>query len=102
MDKFNSFMAIKDAIRGDSFYGYKDVYVFGDNNYIYKNVYVAIYYDISRMQMKVEIIWEEDESQPYYKNIGLFGSYDTEHQEFIFTNHQLQWQDNLYKFIIDF
>lgn len=103
MNKDNSIMAIKEAISGESFSGQKDVYVsVNGNNYIYENVYVRIDYHVAYMQMEVHILWEEDDSQPNYKEIGLFGSYNTNYQEFEFSNNRLQWQDNNCKIMITF
>lgn len=95
MDKFDSILAIKDAISGETFYGLRDVSVIHNSTeYIYKNIYVKIYYDASYAQMKVEILWEDDTSQPEYKTIGLHGIYNTNFQEFTYLNGILKWNDN--------
>lgn len=95
MDKFSSILAVKDAIGGETYYDLRDVSVtHNSTEYIYKNIYVKIYYDTSYAQMCVEVIWEDDASQPEYKTIGLHGIYNTNFQEFTYSNGILKWNDN--------
>lgn len=44
--------------------------------------------------MCVEIVWEDDISQPTYKTIGLHGIYNTNFQQFTYLNGILKWDDN--------
>ena len=62
--------------------------------YILKNIYVKVYYDTAYAQMCVEIVWEDDISQPAYKTIGLHGIYNTNFQQFTYQNGILKWDDN--------
>lgn len=95
MDKFSSISAIKDAIDGETYSGWMDVSVANNKMvYFYKNIYVKIYYDTSYAQMCVEVIWEDDTSQPEYKTLGLHGIYNTNFQEFTYSNGILKWNDN--------
>ena len=95
MDKFNSISSIKDAIAGETYSGSLDVYVAHNKMvYIYKNIYVKVYYDTAYAQMCVEIVWEDDISQPAYKTIGLHGTYNTNFQQFTYLNGILKWDDN--------
>lgn len=81
MDKFNSISSIKDAIGGETYIGWMDVTVANNKMvYIYKNIYVKVYYDTAYAQMCVEVVWEDDISQPAYKTIGLHGTYNTNFQ----------------------
>ena len=89
MDKFSSILAIKDAIAGETYSGSLDVYVAHNKMvYIYKNIYVKVYYDTAYAQMCVEIVWEDDISQPAYKTIGLHGIYNTNFQQFTYTSSE--------------
>ena len=89
MDKFNSISSIKDAIAGETYSGSLDVYVAHN-----KNIYVKVYYDTAYAQMCVEIVGEDDISQPAYKTIGLHGIYNTNFQQFTYLNGILKWDDN--------
>ncbi len=94
-ETFNSTTAIKDAISGETYSGAIDVSVTHYNMlYIYKNIYVKIYYNTAYAQMNLDIIWEDDESQPEYKTIGLHGTYNTNFQEFTYSDGVLNWKDN--------
>ena len=54
MGKFESFVSIKEAIDGETYYDTINVSVTHDNvTYVYKNIHVKIFYDPSYAQMKV-------------------------------------------------
>lgn len=44
--------------------------------------------------MKVEVFWEDDQSQLDYSAINLHGTYNTNFQEFVFSKGVLKWVDN--------
>lgn len=95
MGKFESFVSIKEAIDGETYYDTINVSVTHDNvTYVYKNIHVKIFYDPSYAQMKVEVFWEDDLSQPDYSSINLHGTYNTNFQEFVFSKGILKWMDN--------
>lgn len=50
--------------------------------------------------MTLDIIWEDDESQPSYQTLCLHGTYNSNFQNFIFSNHTLQWKDGESKILI--
>lgn len=85
--------------RRDVFHGQCNVVV---DNYLYSNVYVSSYYQIEYMDYKIEIIWEDDKSQPDYKEIGLRGSYSSNFQMFNFDKetNTLSFEDGSHKIAI--
>lgn len=54
------------------------------DNHLYRDVFVSTYYQVPYMDYKVEIVWEDDPSQPDYKELGLHGSYSSNFQDFVF------------------
>lgn len=102
MSKDSSFNAVKDFIgERERYYGKVDATVITTEGvYIYNDIEIQIHYDIPYMQMKLDILWEEDTSQPFYKSLGLHGTYNTNYQNFIFFNNSLQWEDGDNKIII--
>ena len=94
---------VKSAVGGEQFHNYIDVYVqTRQRMYVYKNVYVSVYYDIPYMQMDIEIVWEDDASQPDYKQLGLHMGYNTHFQHFSNENSCLTWKDGDNLIQIDF
>lgn len=102
MDKYKSLGAVKafalyqsrnDVLQKDNFHGNCNVVV---DNLLYSNIYVAVYYQAAYMDFKVEILWEQDDSQPDYKQIGLHGSYSSNFQCFNFneTTNTLSFKDS--------
>lgn len=96
VDKNKSFNAVRKfalyQCKQDSFHGNCDVSV---DNFLYNNIYVAVYYQVSYEDFRVEITWEDDNSQPDYKKIGLHGYYSSNFQYFSFndTTNTLSFKD---------
>ncbi len=89
-----SIVAVKDAIGNDEFHGSVDVTVVNNGRtYTYKNIYVNVYYNAPYMQMNVDIVWEDDSSQPDYQSLGLHGQYNTNFQTFHYNYGFLSWDD---------
>ena len=62
----------------DNFYRRVNVTVrHGQEEYLYRGIYMSIGYQYNYMDYKVELIWEDDTSQPNYEDIGLHGEYST-------------------------
>ena len=104
----DSMCAVQDAIHRaagceDRFQGKRNVVVRHLNDeYVYKNVYVSAYYDASFGQMTVIVDWDDDKTQPPCKEIGLFGKFCTNFQEFSFADGYLRWSDKKKRISIDF
>ena len=66
MSRDRSFAAVKKAIRGgSSFSGKRNVLVsMGERTFLYKDVFVSATYNIAYMQMDIDVVWEDDWSQP--------------------------------------
>ena len=54
---------------------------------------MSIGYQYNYMDYKVELIWEDDTSQPNYEDIGLHEEYSTNWQEFSFSGGRLSFTD---------
>ena len=104
MKKYDSMNAIKKAIGDDGLFAGKinAIVEHGNDTYQYSNIYLKILYNVSYMQMDVDIVWEDDTTQVDYKTLGLHGSYNTNFQEFSFSNGFLQWFDGDKKIMIKF
>ena len=70
------------VLQQDNFHGKCNVTV---DNHLYRDVFVSTYYQVPYMDYKVEIVWEDDPSQPDYKELGLHGSSSSNFQDFVFT-----------------
>lgn len=88
MDRLDSLNAVRNfalkqpaSLGRDSYFGKCNVIA---GTLLYQNVSVSISYNIEFGEYKVAILWEEDTSQPYYKSIGLYGSYSSNYQSFKF------------------
>ena len=94
-----SFINVKEFVElqkgvADSFYGTFNVQVISSSGkYLYKNIKVHTYYIYGYMDYRVEIIWEYDKTQPYYKDLGLHVYYSTNFQSFILKNDTLIFYD---------
>ena len=79
----------------DNFYRRVNVTVHhGQEEYLYRGIYMSIGYQYNYMDYKVELIWEDDTSQPNYEDIGLHGEYSTNWQEFSFSGGRLSFTDD--------
>lgn len=66
-----------------------------NGNCLYQNIEIGIYeasYGLHSCY-KVDIVWEEDESQVNYKEIGLHGSYSSDYQTFKKSGNDLTFKD---------
>ena len=45
------------------------------------------------MQMDIDVVWEDDSSQPDYRTLGLHGRYNSHFQEFQYDDGYLRWND---------
>ena len=70
-----------DKSRRDMFQGQCSVSV---DTYLYSDIYVTITYSIPYMDYSVNIVWEDDDTQPDYKSLGLHGKYSSSFQDFSF------------------
>ena len=97
---FALYQSRNDVLQRDSFHGNCNVVV---DNLLYSNIYVAVYYQAAYMDFKVEILWEQDPSQPDYKQIGLHGSYSSNFQCFILMKPKIRYLSKtviiIYQFI---
>ena len=94
MDKLESLKAVKKAIGGEFFSGSVNVLVQNSNHrYLYSNIYVGVSYNISYMQMDVNVIWGDDSKQPAYSKLGLHGKYNSNFYEFSCSDGTLTWKD---------
>ena len=83
MSKDRSFAAVKKAIGGGPFRGKRNVLVnMGEITFLYKDVFVSATYNIAYMQMDIDVVWEDDSSQPDYHTLGLHGRYNSSFQDF--------------------
>ena len=103
MDKNKSLMAVKDAVENGEFHDNIDVAVSNyEQIYIYKNVYVNVYYNAPYMQMNIDIDWDDDDTKPAYKSIGLHAGYNTNFQDFSCKDGCLSWDDGDNRISINF
>ena len=95
MSRDRSFAAVKKAIGGgSSFSGKRNVLVsMGERTFLYKDVFVSATYNIAYMQMDIDVVWEDDSSQPDYRTLGLLGRYNSHFQEFQYDDGYLRWND---------
>lgn len=95
MSRDRSFAAVKKAIGGgSSFSGKRNVLVsVGERTFLYKDVFVSATYNIAYMQMDIDVVWEDDSSQPDYRTLGLHGRYNSHFQEFQYDDGYLRWND---------
>ena len=95
MSRDRSFAAVKKAIGGgSSFSGKRNVLVsMGERTFLYKDVFVSATYNIAYMQMDIDVVWEDDSSQPDYRTLGLHGRYNSHFQEFQYDDGYLRWND---------
>ncbi len=54
------------------------------------------------MQMNVDISWDDDSTQPKYSALGLHVGYNTNFQEFSYSDGYLTWYDNKNRISIKF
>lgn len=100
---FNNVKAFVEAQKGvaDHFRGTFDVLVASfSEEYLYHNVEIQTFYDIPYMEYKVQIIWEDDEAQIDYKDLGLHGYYSTNFQLFLPNGNTLEFYDGTNKITI--
>nr|DAK60754.1 MAG TPA: hypothetical protein [Caudoviricetes sp.] len=72
-----------------------DVVVLKNNiSYLYKDVTVIIDYQVSYMQYKLSIIWEDDSNQLNFKDLNLRGDYNTNFNKFFLENENLVLTDD--------
>ena len=93
---FSSVRSFAEASGGspDSFYRRVDVMVcHGQEKYLYQEIYMSISYQYKYMDYKVDLVWEDDATQPDYEDIGLHGGYSTNFQEFSFSGDELSFTD---------
>ena len=92
----DSIMAVKHAIGGgETFFNEVDIIVsHNGKEIIYKDVYVRVSYNVGYMQMDIDIMWDDDRSQPSYRSLGLHAGYNTNFQKFSFSAGYLRWQDS--------
>ncbi|MCI7472533.1 MAG: hypothetical protein MSB10_02505 [Clostridiales bacterium] len=95
---FRSVRSFAEACGGspDSFYQKVDALVHcndNDREYLYRGIDINISYHFGYMDYQVELIWEDDSSQPDYKSIGLHGKYSTNWQEFSVCEDKLSFMD---------
>lgn len=103
MANLNSISAVKNAINGGNFFGNRDVTVEHNGSiYIYKGIYVSVTYNYGYMQMEISIAWDEDTSQPYYKDLDLHMGYNTNFQNFQNSGSTLIWHDGNNRILITF
>lgn len=95
MSRDRSFAAVKKAIGGgSSFSGKRNVLVsMGERTFLYKDVFVSATYNIAYMQMDIDVVWEDDSSQPDYRTLGLHVRYNSHFQEFQYDDGYLRWND---------
>ena len=94
MSKDRSFAAVKKAIGGGPFRGKRNVLVnMGEITFLYKDVFVSATYNIAYMQMDIDVVWEDDSSQPDYHTLGLHGRYNSSFQDFRYEDGYLRWKD---------
>lgn len=94
MSKDRSFAAVKKAIGGGPFRGKRNVLVnMGEITFLYKDVFVSATYNIAYMQMDIDVVWEDDSSQPDYHTLGLHGRYNSSFQDFRYEGGYLRWKD---------
>lgn len=65
----------------------------GERTFLYKDVFVSATYNIAYMQMDIDVVWEDDSSQPDYRTLGLHGRYNSHFQEFQYDDGYLRWND---------
>ena len=96
MSRDSSMRAIKNAIGGrESFGGKATVTVLNSNEeYMYRDIYIRVTYNYGYMQFDLDVLWEDDNTQIYYKELGLHGTYNTNYQSFSYSNNLLKWTDN--------
>lgn len=102
MSEYGSINAVKDFLGGkDRYFGKVNASVISSNGvYYYNNISIRIQYNVPYMQMDVAIIWEDDTTQPSYNSIGLHGMYNSNFQNFIYSNNSLQWEDGDNKILV--
>ena len=95
MSRDRAFAAVKKAIGGgSSFSGKRNVLVsMGERTFLYKDVFVSSTYNIAYMQMDIDVVWEDDSSQPDYHTLGLHGRYNSSFQDFRYEDGYLRWKD---------
>ncbi len=78
--EFMSYSKVTDAIKIEA-----SVEVYDDGNLIHKgNADVYCSYEVSYMQYSVTIIWSFDDA--VMRKMGLHGSYNTNYQDFVYSN----------------
>ena len=65
----------------------------GEITFLYKDVFVSATYNIAYMQMDIDVVWEDDSSQPDYHTLGLHGRYNSSFQDFRYEDGYLRWKD---------
>ncbi len=78
----------------------QNVLVISDKEYLFTNITVTISYNAAYKQFDIGIIWEEDNSKPKYKTLGLHGLYNTNFQIVEYMNDNLTFIDGNNKIII--
>lgn len=91
-DKINSIHAVKQLTQNsESFLTTTTVVVQFTNKskLTYDGIKVFCGYDHGYGQYKVEIYWEDDSTQPHYKEEGLYGQYNTNFQHMEYNDNSL-------------
>lgn len=97
--EFIIFQHKNSTLRDDHYFGKSNVSV---DDMLYKNISVSVTYQVGYMDYKVEIFWEQDDSQPDYKDIGLHGKYSSNFQIFSFNEavNALSFYDGSHEIVI--
>lgn len=97
--EFALFQHQNDRVKDDHYFGKCNVSV---DDMLYRNISVTISYQVLYMDFKVDILWEQDDSQPDYKDIGLHGYYSSNFQSFSFNKaaNSLSFNDGSYRIVI--
>lgn len=99
-DNVKTFVGLQNGV-ADSFHGTFDVLVVSSSEeYVYHSVDVYTSYKYEFMDYKVEIFWEDDESQISYKDLGLHGQYSSNFQLFLLKGNTLVFYDGENKITI--
>lgn len=70
-----------------------NVLVHNGRQHLYRNINMSITFQPGPEDYKIDLIWEDDDSQPEYKSLGLHGYYSTNFQKFTFSNGILTFTD---------
>lgn len=94
LDNVLSFVKLQNGGVINGFHDTFDVLVVSNSKrYLYKNIEIYTSYIYAYMAWEVKIIWEDDENQTPYKDLGLHGSYSTNYQFFFLKGNTLIFYD---------